>query len=202
MTIKAQKLALRRTVRARIGAMNLLDRQTQEALVTHHLARIPEFLRAETVLVHAATFDDEVATMPLLKLALAAGKRLVCPRVAANRHELELGEVVDLNRDLVGGYRLIGEPAAGCRLVAPAEVDWALIPGLAFDRAGGRLGRGGGFYDRLIPAFRPDVTCWAMILAAQWVDQIPREPHDRPVQGVVDHLGAWWVGREDQVIGP
>ncbi len=64
------------------------------------------------------------------------------------------------------------------------EVDWALVPGLAFDEQGFRLGRGGGYYDRLLPQLRPDATCWAICLSCQLMHALPVEPHDAPLNGI------------------
>ena len=60
-----------------------------------------------------------------------------------------------------------------------------LVPGLAFDARGYRLGRGAGHYDRLLPRLRPEVSRWALILDCQWVEDLPVEPHDIPLDGVV-----------------
>ncbi len=78
----------------------------------------------------------------------------------------------------------IPEPRPDLPEVPPAAVDWALVPGLAFDERGFRLGRGAGYYDRLIPTFRRDAICWAVCLTCQLIDRVPVEPHDVPLNGV------------------
>ncbi len=151
------------------------------------LATLPGFASAGTILLYASAFPEEVDTTPLLRVALQSDKRLVCPRIVAKDRTLALFEVDDPKRDLLPGRRGIREPSMHSRSVQPTEVDWALVPGLAFDRLGYRLGRGGGFYDRLLTTLRPDVPCWALILGPQWVEEVPREAHDRPVVGLADH---------------
>ncbi len=59
-----------------------------------------------------------------------------------------------------------------------------LVPGLAFDEQGYRLGRGAGHYDRLLPRLRSDAVCWALCLSCQLLSRLPIEPHDRPLNGV------------------
>jgi 5-formyltetrahydrofolate cyclo-ligase len=61
-----------------------------------------------------------------------------------------------------------------------------LVPGLAFDATGHRLGRGAGHYDKLLPGLRPEVPRWALILDVQWSEDLPVEPHDQPLDGVAD----------------
>ncbi len=82
------------------------------------------------------------------------------------------------------------QPKAGTPEVHPTEVDVALVPGLAFDRRGVRLGRGGGHYDRLLELLRPDALIVGVTPAALVVDQLPRELHDRPVTHLVTEDGV------------
>ena len=187
MTIKERKQALRRATLDRIAALDPLARRDEEAILRDRFAHLPGLDAARSVLIHVPAFADEVDTLPLLHRLLAGGRRLVCPRVDAELRELRLFEVRDPAVDLVPGYRGIREPHHECRAVAPLEVDWALVPGIAFDRRGYRLGRGGGYYDRLLPTLRSDARRWSLILVAQWVAEVPREPHDRQLDGVADH---------------
>ena len=187
MSIASLKKAIRRDVIGRIRALDPAGRRAEEAALASRLETLPGFDRAGLVLLYASAFAEEVDTRPMLARARALGKRLACPRVDWGAHRLRLLEVADPAVDLIPGPRGIPEPGPACREVAPAEVDWALVPGLGFDRRGHRLGRGAGHYDRLLPELRPGVPTWALILEAQWVPEVPTEPHDRPVGGVSDH---------------
>jgi 5-formyltetrahydrofolate cyclo-ligase len=117
------------------------------------------------------------------------------PRVERSSKTLQLHQVEDLARDLQPGHRGIPEPSLSCREVDPSEIEWVLVPGLAFNERGDRLGRGAGHYDRLLPKLRPDVPRWALILDTQWLDEIPTEPHDQPMDGVADHRQVCTVRR-------
>lgn len=166
--------------------MDPADRRGQETALARRLEGLPGFEAAGSVLLYASAFPEEVDTRPMLVRALELGKRLILPTVDRRSKSLKLFEVGNLDRDLVPGHRGIPEPLSSSPVVAPEEVDWVLVPGLGFDARGHRLGRGAGHYDRLLPTLRPDVPRWALILDAQWVEDLPIEPHDQPVDGVAD----------------
>jgi 5-formyltetrahydrofolate cyclo-ligase len=110
---------------------------------------------------------------------------VVLPRVDTTRRMLVLHEVHDLARDVAPGYRGIPEPHAGAPLVAPDAIGFALVPGVAFDAGGRRLGYGGGFYDRLLPLLPAGVARVAGAFDLQLVDRVPAALHDLTVDVVV-----------------
>lgn len=185
MDLKSEKRALRKALVERILALGLDERRSQEAWLAERFADLPGFVDATTVLLYVTAFPEEIATRPMLERALTLGKRVVCPRVDRRARQLRLFEVGDLDHDLTPGTLAIPEPAAHCPEVAPESIDWALVPGLGFDDRGFRLGRGAGHYDRLLPTLRAGVPRWAIALDCQWVDALPIEPHDVPLDGIV-----------------
>lgn len=186
MTIKSAKRAMRREVITRVLALRREARTEQERWLLDRFGQLSGFRDARTVLLYAAAFTEEIDTRPFMKCAIEAGKRLVLPVVNLAAKRLDLVETVDPERDLVrAGHLGIPEPLATGRPVDLGEVDWILAPGIAFDSTGGRLGRGGGFYDRLLSAVRSDVWVWSLLFDEQWVEQVPMEPHDRRVSGLL-----------------
>jgi 5-formyltetrahydrofolate cyclo-ligase len=113
------------------------------------------------------------------------GGRAIYPRVDPLEKRLRLFEVVSIAEDLTPGTLGILEPAGHCREVEPGEVDWVLVPGLAFDERRFRLGRGAGHYDRLLPRVPATSPKWAIALEPQIIATLPSEPHDIPVDGVL-----------------
>jgi 5-formyltetrahydrofolate cyclo-ligase len=83
----------------------------------------------------------------------------------------------------------MSQPVASGAVIPVHEIDLLLVPGLAFDRSGARLGRGGGFYDRLLAQVRPDVTSIGVTQAARLIDTVPVHDHDRRVDMVVTEDG-------------
>jgi 5-formyltetrahydrofolate cyclo-ligase len=178
------KRGVRRSIVAEVLGLDPEERSIQESLLLARFAELPGLRTARTVLLYIKAFPEEVDTLTLLRGALQSGKRVVCPRVERAEHRLRLFQITSLSADLEPGILGIPEPRDCCGEVSPAEVDWALIPGLAFDLNCYRLGRGGGHYDRLLPLLRPDTPRWALGFDCQLIASLPVEPHDVPVSGV------------------
>ena len=184
MDVKTLKRSLRRETVARILALEAAERQRQERALLERFPALPGFDRAETVLLYVSAFPEEVSTRAMLRFALERKKRLVLPCVDRPARRLRLLEVRDLSADLAPGSLGIPEPGPACLPVEPEQVDWVLVPGLAFDARAYRLGRGAGHYDRLLPMLRPGVPRWSIGLDCQAVERLPLEPHDQPLDGV------------------
>jgi 5-formyltetrahydrofolate cyclo-ligase len=180
-----RKAALRASIRDARRELSLGERQEAARAVVDRLLRLPELRRARTVLLYAAV-GDELDVGGLVAPLREAGARTLFPRVRGDR--LELVAASDL-LTLTLGYRGIQEPVGPA--VDPSVVEVAVVPGVAFDLRGMRLGRGGGHYDRLLAAL-PD-TC-ARIGAAfscQLVPAVPHLEHDEPVDLVVTERATY-----------
>ncbi len=174
----------RRTIISAIHALDPQDRRTQEEALVEAFGHLPGWPGAGTVLLYVSAFPEEIRTAPLLSLAYRARKRVVLPRVDRAERRLRLFLVSNSDRELTPGVLGILEPHAGLPEILPETIDWALVPGVAFDEQGFRLGRGAGYYDRLLPRLRPDCVCWALGLSCQVVPRLPVEPHDVPLEGI------------------
>ena len=177
--LRAEMAALRRTRPAGAG---------DAAAATDNLARLSEFSGARALAIYAA-LPDELSTLALFRRALDAGKRLALPRVLG-QGALEFAWVRDFE-DLRPGRYGVPEPPSESVLVSLAEMDLIVVPGIAFDRGGGRLGRGGGYYDRALAVLgtpRPFVIGFAT--SEQLVPEVPREVFDERVDAVVTEAGV------------
>jgi 5-formyltetrahydrofolate cyclo-ligase len=180
------KVALRRTVLARRDA---LDPASRARLSRSALARLRalDAFRAARAVLGFASFGSELETRPFLEEVLASGRTLVLPRVDREARRLVLFRVGRLETDLRPGVWGIPEPdPARCGPAAPAEIDFIVMPGVAFDPDGGRLGYGAGYYDRLLaswPSRLPSLV--AVAFALQIVPAVPVVAGDHRVDLVV-----------------
>ena len=146
------KEALRSTFRVRRSALSKEERARTDLRIASRLLELPEVVRADCVFTYLS-FGSEVDTRFVITRCWEMGKRVCLPRCAAG-YTLTWHAVEDLDH-LVRSRFGMEEPAAGAPQAQPAGSVYsvALVPGLAFDRRGFRLGYGGGYYDRFLPAF-------------------------------------------------
>ncbi len=183
-SIPISKRGLRKAILAEIEALDRESRSREESELALRFPRLPGWAGAQTVMLYVSAFPEELKTDAFWARALEAGKRVICPRVDREARRLRLHWVQDPRNELSPGVLGIPEPRAELPEIAPESIDWVLVPGLAFDERGYRLGRGAGHYDRLLPRLRPDAACWALCLSCQLIPSLPIEPHDMPLDGV------------------
>ena len=140
-------------------------------------------------------FGSEWDTRALLEAALARAKRVALPRVNLATRMLDICAITRLEHDAAPGYRGIPEPGAHCSLIDIATIDWVLVPGVAFDPDGHRIGYGGGYYDRLLPLLRADARRVAAAFELQLVARVPAAPHDVAVDAVVTEARSISIAR-------
>ncbi|KAB2648407.1 MAG: 5-formyltetrahydrofolate cyclo-ligase [Verrucomicrobia bacterium] len=147
------KQALRAQARAQVAGLSSEYRAAAAAQVVVSLSSRPEWARASSVLLFAP-LPDELDVWPLVELALMAGKTVALPAFASASNGYVPRRIVDATADLIAGKFGVREPAEACVAVPLNQLDLVLVPGIAFDARGGRLGRGKGFYDRLLAGAR------------------------------------------------
>ena len=182
--LRSAKKALRASVITRRDALDAETRRRDSQAITAKLLALPEY-RAAGVVCGYASFGSEFDSAAFCSDVIAAGKRLLLPRVNRAARMLELREVKNLGGDLVAGVWGIREPADGCPIVPSSSVEFLLVPGVAFTATGERLGYGGGFYDRLLSGLGSSIPRVAAAFSIQIVDDLPVAPRDQRVHRVV-----------------
>jgi len=147
---------------------------------------LAEYHSANTVMFYVDV-RDEVRTRQALPAALSSGKRIVVPYCVDG--ELELFLLENMEELELGMYRIL-EPKNELRTIEakrlqPADLDLVMVPGVAFDRNGGRTGHGKGYYDKLLQHARLDAPLIALAFECQMFEKIPAESHDIYMDKVV-----------------
>lgn len=184
------KPELRKEMLARRDALPATVLKENAEAFTRLLTRLPEYAAARSVLATMA-IGSEWNTRAFLERARADGKAVVLPRLTPPPRRLALHVVGDLDRHLIPGVWDIPEPdPERCAPIDLAGVDFAVVPALAVDRRGFRLGYGAGYFDRLLAARGLRPFCVNALPAAFWVEGLPHEPHDVPLDMLLDERGA------------
>ncbi|HET7603092.1 MAG TPA: 5-formyltetrahydrofolate cyclo-ligase [Gemmatimonadales bacterium] len=155
------------------------DRMAHSAAIGRHVTGLDEYAAAETIAWFVGV-KSEVMTLPMIADALAARRRVALPWVSPDGLCLalvgSLEEVAPAPFGLLEPRDEIRQDLA--RQVAADRVDFYVVPGVAFDRHGGRLGHGKAYYDRLLAHARPDATLAGLCFEVQLVDKVPMAEHD------------------------
>ena len=179
------KSELRPIVRARRAAVPPAVRASRDAAILDHLGAL---VTARMVVCAFVPDDDEAGGPEMLARVADCGARIllpVSPAVGplgwshyAGPAELQSGRF---------GIPVPSAPPGGPETIA--EADLVLVPAVAVDRRGNRLGRGGGYYDRSLSLARPDARLLALVDSENVLEAVPTEDHDRPVDGVITEDG-------------
>jgi 5-formyltetrahydrofolate cyclo-ligase len=182
--LRAAKDRLRVQVASRLDGLEPGEMARLSRLAGQRLAALEEFRAARRVLLYAA-LSDEVDTRELFRLVLSAGGELYLPVYRPERRDMDAVRIADPERDLVRRHFGILAPRDGPPAARPREMDLVVVPGRAFDRAGRRIGRGGGTYDHFLARAGRRPVRAALALDLQVFAEVPAGDHDQRVGLVV-----------------
>lgn len=186
MDLRAAKAQLRAEMKARRAELSPAAHEQQAAQAAHVLGALPQWVDAQVVCLYAS-FKHELGTHRLLQRALGEGKVLLLPRTRPDG-TLSLHEVSDLS-SLTSSHLGILEPTPSAPARPATAVDFFLVPGLAFDASGHRLGYGAGFYDRLLTQAKPTAFSVGYGFDFQVHPEVPVEAHDQALTAIVTPTG-------------
>ena len=188
--LQLRKKALREQAHANRNA--LPDKDAKSQAICDRLVGLASYQSARTVMYYVDV-RSEVRTRHYLPTALGHDKRIVVPYCVDK--ELELFLLTSMDQLALGAFRIL-EPRAELRglpetRVGVEELDLVIVPGVAFDRQGGRLGHGFGYYDKLLERARPDTPLVALAFECQIFDEVPMQAHDIYMDQVVSETEVY-----------
>ncbi|TCP52395.1 5-formyltetrahydrofolate cyclo-ligase [Tumebacillus sp. BK434] len=185
-----EKQALRKHLLALRQNLSREARAPLDAAILQRVIELPEVQAAQTILLYL-DFRGEVESDGMIEHCLAHGKTPVAPVTLKEERQMIPVRITSLADLRMGAYG-IREPLHLPELEVPVTaIDLVILPGVGFDRKGGRLGYGGGYYDRFLPKLRPEVPKIAVAYELQVVENVPMEPHDTLLDALVTEQGIW-----------
>lgn len=180
-----RKAEIRRSILDQRLTLSEKDWQAKSALIHQRLFAQPEFSKAEIIAFYMA-IDREVRTQGMVREALGQGKKVLIPKLYREAEPLLLSEVKDIDSELKRGPWGILEPREQyLRPIPLAEVELIIVPGVAFDVKGGRIGFGKGYYDRMLACAGWSVRLIGLAFEFQVLPEVPQLAHDISVHKII-----------------
>lgn len=165
------------TIQQRDLSLSIMDRVLGMAL----------YQSAATVFIYV-DFRSEVITRPLIDHMLRCGKKVVVPVTLIKEKDLLAVTITDPDKELAPGYCSIPEPIVEIRekqMFSPDLIDIIFLPGSVFDEQGGRMGYGGGYYDRFVSEKAPQAVRVGLAYELQMIESAPLQPHDELLDFII-----------------
>lgn len=181
MNQHSQKNDLRAKIRAKRQALNKDERACKNTSIIGNLEKLPEFKAAQNILFYVS-LNEEVDTHRIIKKHLNK-KQILVPTIQKKTKEFQIFRLTDWN-ELESGVFGILEIHHKNRVPHPLKyIDLIIVPGVAFDKRGYRLGYGGGYYDSLLMLYQKPTI--GLAYECQLIDELPHDPHDLPVDKII-----------------
>ena len=183
--IQIVKNQIREEIAEKFAALSANEIAEKTKAIENRLFDFANFLESKITLLYVNN-EHEVLTGNILKRAYIYNKIVVLPVYNTENFEMELKKVDNLEKDLNPGPRDILQPdESRCKVVPIDKIDIAIIPAVALDEKGGRIGSGKGYYDRLIPRLAITTRKVALAFEEQIIPQVPIESHDKHVDIII-----------------
>ncbi|KAB2892184.1 MAG: 5-formyltetrahydrofolate cyclo-ligase [Desulfobulbaceae bacterium] len=186
--LKQKSDEIRRRILANRDLLDPVVRKVKSDEIHQRFLRLTEQYDLRSYFLFVS-FRSEVETLGLINQLLGRGKIVTVPLVSVREKKMTAVRLINPEEDLVPGYYGILEPSRKIveeRKIDPASIDIVVLPGSVFDEKGGRLGYGGGFYDRFLALeIRPSALRVALAFDMQILVEVPQQPHDMPVDFII-----------------
>ena len=187
--LKLDKVAVRKMMTQRRNDLKANEIIELSRKIEGNLFSCEDFLSRQHVLYYLS-FGKEVSTDAMIVRSLLLHKKVYVPRIKKNRKEIEICEIKSLETDFKLNNFGIREPSGTCiQIVSPNKIDVIVTPGLAFDCSGGRIGSGGGYFDRLFEDLPETSLSIGVAYSFQIIDSLHQDSWDKKVQKVITEEG-------------
>jgi 5-formyltetrahydrofolate cyclo-ligase len=182
---KAKKAQIRKEIKEKLNRQSNIQRLRKSRLIKDKLFKLAAFKRAKLVMFYIAK-DKEVQTRFMITAAQKIGKRIAVPTILVKKKRMIASVLKDVESETSRGpYGLRQPKRQYLRRVPEAKIDLLILPGLAFDKQGHRLGRGKGYYDKFLAGLSANTACIGLAFDFQVLRNLPFLSHDISVDNVI-----------------
>jgi 5-formyltetrahydrofolate cyclo-ligase len=183
--VREKKQEIRNEISMFFNSLSSDMLEANTGIIENRLFEFANFLESKIVMLFVNA-ENEVATANIIRRAYEFNKIVVLPAFVPAKSTMKLMKVDNPDKDLITGQRGILEPnPAKCKPVPLDCIDIAIIPGIAMDEKGGRIGSGDGYYDRIIPDLPLTTRKVGLVFEGQLIPQVPMESHDKHVDIII-----------------
>ena len=179
------KKVLRKKMLEKRSQLSLEKIEEKSKIIANNLFNLNQYKKANFIFSFIS-FKDEVNTHEIIKKSISIGKRVGVPIPVPKTKELKVSELIDFDKELdLGFYNILTPKDKYIRIVPPKLVDLVLVPGVAFDKRGYRVGYGGGYYDRFFSNINENVIKIGLCYEMQIIPEVPKDPYDIPIDFIL-----------------
>ena len=187
MTIVNDKKMLRKEILAKRKNIDTAKKEDMDKKIADKLYESKYYKEAKNIFIYIS-YDSEINTKEIINRALIDNKKVYVPRTEFKTRLMDAVEIASLDNLIESEYGIL-EPAMEEPHIEPDELDLIVVPGVAFDRNGGRMGYGAGFYDRYFKKISKDriekIKKLALAYDFQILEKIPMDEQDVPVNYII-----------------
>ncbi|MCX7990906.1 MAG: 5-formyltetrahydrofolate cyclo-ligase [Proteobacteria bacterium] len=194
MDIRVEKREIRKKILSLRDKLSENDLNLYSSVIMESFFSLDEVKSGKTFFIFV-NFKSEVKTTPIIEKLIKDGKRVVVPYTDAKNKQLILCYIKSLSELKEGTYGILEPDISISERANLADIDIAVIPGSVFDVSGGRVGYGGGFYDRVIPKLRADVPKIALAFDFQVIEKVPMGYYDKRMDIIVTEKRIIRIGK-------
>lgn len=187
MTIFNDKKTLRKEILAKRKNIDIIEKEEMDKKILDKLCENKYYREAKKIFIYIS-YDSEINTKSIINKALIDKKKIYVPRTEFKTRLMDAVEIISLDNLLENEYGIL-EPSIKEHHIDPNELDLIVVPGVAFDRTGGRMGYGAGFYDRYFKKINKDniktIVKLALAYEFQVLEKVPMNEDDVPVNYII-----------------
>lgn len=178
------KETLRTECRERLKKISPVQRFEASIQAANILQASMPWRQSQVVMLYAA-MSSEMDASPIIQAAWDSGRAVCLPRMTEEKHKMEIRFLTTLDRLIPGKLGILEPDPKHCPVMELPQIDLMIVPGLGFDRAGNRLGRGAGYYDALLALPERKATAIGYFFSCQELSSVPQEKYDQTLDWIV-----------------